>query len=219
MTTQGIYIWAQIILQVVVGGALVFYIRMLKRAVDAQKGTIEAQAEHLKTQSTIFQDFERLNTMMKHAIDTYSDPVALKREQAFRERVTRDAEELMKDQAKQVTEKSAQDVILLSQKYTEITLGLVSLLANAVPFVPPHRRVSMFDSSTLAPEIKDRLQASVRDAPYALEPLFTSVVATSIVTRTGGANYSSFPIGGGRAFIAEPIPSPHEPQEETPPAN
>ena len=45
----------------------------------------------MKAQRTILQDFERLNNIMKHVLDTVSDPAALQREQAYKARVDRDA--------------------------------------------------------------------------------------------------------------------------------
>jgi septal ring factor EnvC (AmiA/AmiB activator) len=61
-----------------------------KVTIDAQaeqmktlKTTIEAQAEQMKAQSTVLQDVERLNKMMQQAIDY--------REQAYKELVGRDA--------------------------------------------------------------------------------------------------------------------------------
>ena len=92
MTTQDIYAWVQMGLQIVIGGGTVVgisrYFRILRRAIESQEKTIAAQAEYMKAQSTVLQDFERLNNMMKHVLDTVSDPAALQREQAYKARVT-----------------------------------------------------------------------------------------------------------------------------------
>jgi hypothetical protein len=104
MTTQDIYSWVQIGLQVLVGGALVAglyrYFGVLKRLIEGQektiaaqaeqmkalKATIDAQAEQMKAQSTVLQDVERLYNVVKHVLDTVSDPAALQREQAYKAR-------------------------------------------------------------------------------------------------------------------------------------
>jgi hypothetical protein len=59
-------------------------LRTLKEAVATQKATIEAQAEHMKAQSTVLQDFERLNKMMKEFIDTVDAPAMLQRWQQYK---------------------------------------------------------------------------------------------------------------------------------------
>jgi len=198
MSTQDIYAWIQIILLVIIGGGLAWYIRLLKQAVDAQKVTIEAQ-------STVLQDFERLNKTMKLVLDTVADPAALQREQAYKAWVDRDADALVKEQAKQITEKSTQDVALVRQEHNEVVGQLARLIGYIMPFAPPDWRMTGLDAVELDPAIKSSLQALMRDAPY-----------TYVAVRTGGAAYSSLSMGGGRVLISEPIPPPNEPQEGTP---
>jgi hypothetical protein len=81
MTTQDIYAWIQMGLQIVIGGGIVIgisrYFGILRKTIDVQaeqmkalKATIEAQSEQIKAQSTVLQDFERLNNIMKHVLDT-----------------------------------------------------------------------------------------------------------------------------------------------------
>ncbi len=93
MTTSGILAWVQIILLLIIGGGLLWYIRLLKQGMDAQKVRIEAL-------SGVLQDFEHINNAMKRmmdamnlVIDTVSDPAALQREQAYKVRVDRDVED------------------------------------------------------------------------------------------------------------------------------
>jgi uncharacterized coiled-coil protein SlyX len=54
-----------------------------EKTIPAQEKAITGQAEQMKAQSTVLQDVERLNKMMQQAIDF--------REQAYQERVERDA--------------------------------------------------------------------------------------------------------------------------------
>jgi len=215
MTTQDIYAWVQMGLQIGIGGGIVVgisrYFRILRRAIESQEKTIAAQAEYMKAQSTVLQDFERLNNLMKHVLDTVSDPAALQREQAYKARVDRDVEDFKKDYAKQVAEQSTQDIALVRQKHEEIIGELFGLIGYMTPFVPPDRRMTRLDSVNLHPTLKDRLQTFMRDAPV-YEPLLTGVVV-----RTGGAAYSSFSMGGERVTISEPILPLNEPQEGTPP--
>ena len=114
----------------------------------------------------------------------------------------------MKEQTKQLTEKSTQDVVLVRQGYSEVVGEVARLIGYMVPFVPPARRGSILDSTTLAPELKDKLQALVRDAPYAYEPFLAGGF--------GGAVYSTIQ---GRVTISEPILPLNEPQEGTPSPN
>jgi hypothetical protein len=214
MTTQDIYAWVQMGLQIVIGGGIVVgisrYFGILRRAIESQEKTIAAQAEYMKAQSTVLQDFERLNNMMKHVLDTVSDPAALQREQAYKARVDRDADALVKEQAKQITEKSTQDVALVRQEHNEVVGQFARLIGYMVPFVPPDWRVTGLDSVELDPAIRSSLQALVRDAPYVPGPFLAGGFL-----KTGGAAYSYFSMGGGRAFISEPILPLNEPQEGT----
>ena len=101
MTTQDIYFWTQMGLQILIGGGVIAgiyrYFGVLKRLIEGQektiatqaeqmkalKTTIEAQAEQMKAQSTMLQDLERFNKMMQQAFDF--------RDQAYKEQVERNA--------------------------------------------------------------------------------------------------------------------------------
>jgi hypothetical protein len=165
MTTQDIYAWTQIILLVVVGGGLAWYIRLLKRAVDAQKATIDAQAEQLKAQSTVLQDFERLNKTMKLVIDTVSDPAALQREQAYKERVDRDATALVARQVKEAEEKGKRTVSEVRDADSDLLHDFFGLTGRLLPFVPPDVRRTLIDATTLSPQTKDLLHDLEASAP------------------------------------------------------
>lgn len=94
MTTQDIYSWVQMGLQVLIGGGLVAgiyrYFGVLKRAIESQEKTIAAQAEQMKAQSTVLQDFERHSKIMQQVIDFFDPQAQLQREQAYKERFERD---------------------------------------------------------------------------------------------------------------------------------
>jgi uncharacterized membrane protein YgaE (UPF0421/DUF939 family) len=98
MTTQDIYAWGQMGLQIVIGGGIVVgfsrYFGILRRAIEGQKATIEAQAEQMKAQSTVLQDVERLNKVMQQVIVFFDPQAQLQREQAYKQRVERDIEDL-----------------------------------------------------------------------------------------------------------------------------
>jgi hypothetical protein len=88
---------------------------------------------------------------------------------------------------------------LARQEHEEIIGELVGLIGYMTPFVPRERRMTRVDSVNLHPKLKDRLQASMRDAPYAYETLVTG--------------FSSFVMGEGRIFVSEPLLPLNEPQE------
>jgi uncharacterized membrane protein YgaE (UPF0421/DUF939 family) len=94
MTTQDIYAWVQMGLQIVIGGGIVVgisrYFGILRRSIESQKATIEAQAEQMKAQSTVLQDVERLNKVMQQVIAFFDPQAQLQREQAYKERFERD---------------------------------------------------------------------------------------------------------------------------------
>lgn len=166
MTTQDIYAWTQIILLVVVGGGLAWYIGLLKRAVDAQKATIDAQAEQLKAQSTVLQDFERLNRTMRLVLDTVSDPAALQREQAFKERLERETDACIEQQAKQLIEKSNQTIAQLRQAYAQVIKDCARLVGSILPFLYPSLRRAIIAASDLPPYVKQVLEDVKPTAPY-----------------------------------------------------
>jgi multidrug efflux pump subunit AcrA (membrane-fusion protein) len=166
MTTQDIYAWTQIILLVVVGGGLAWYIGLLKRAVDAQKATIDAQAEQLKAQSTGLQDFERLNRTMRLVLDTVSDPAALQREQAFKERLERETDACIEQQAKQLIEKSNQTIAQLRQAYAQVIKDCARLVGSILPFLYPSLRRAIIAASDLPPYVKQVLEDVEPTAPY-----------------------------------------------------
>jgi hypothetical protein len=131
----------------------------------------------------------------------------------YRAATDREAEDFKRDYAKQVAEQNTQDIALVRHEHEEIIGELAGLIGYMMSFVPPDRRVTYLDSVNLNPRLKDRLQALMRDAPYAYGPLLTSMAVT-----TRGAAYSFFSMGGG-AFISEPILPSNEPQEGTPSPN
>ncbi len=75
--------------------------------------------------------------------------------------------------AKQVAEQNTQNIALARQEHEKIIGELVGLIGYMTPFVPRERRMTRVDSVNLHPKLKDRLQAFMRDAPYAYETLVT----------------------------------------------
>jgi hypothetical protein len=117
MTMQDIYPWVQMGLQVLIGGGVVAgiyrYFGVLKRLIEGQEKTIAAQAEQMKAQSTVLQDFERLNKVMQQVIDTVDAPAMLERWQKYKALVDVQAEQLaqqLRQQADEITARLAQQL-------------------------------------------------------------------------------------------------------------
>jgi hypothetical protein len=210
MSTQDIYAWIQIILQVIVGGGLALYIGVLKRAVDTQKATIEAQAEHLKAQTTVLQDFERLNKAMKLAIDTLNAPAILEHGEAYKALVDKTTALILEDQARQ----QAHITEFMGDLHSRTVSGYVGLIGEMLPFIPKDRRMALINSAALNHPYKDTLQELAEAASDPYGPLLTGVVV-----RAGGTGLSSFSMAGGRVTISESILPLNEPQEGTPSPN
>jgi hypothetical protein len=154
MTTQDIYSWVQMGLQIVIGGGIVVGI---SRYFGILRKTIDAQAEQMKAQSTVLQDFEPLNQIMKQVIDTVSDPAALQREQAYRERVDRDAH----------------------AQVDETTRGFTALIGNILPYIPPNEWMRLINAADLPSASKEILRGLAEAAPSAGR-LISSIAASSV---------------------------------------
>jgi hypothetical protein len=152
-----------------------------KTAIEAQKASIEAVEVQLKAQSTVLQDFERVYRTMKLAVDTFSDPAALQREQAFRERVVRDTAALLEGQARQFTEQHKETVEQLNIA-NKTTAGLTILIGRALPFIPTDERVKLIEAADLPIEFKGTLKALAEDAPSHFVLLSGSVRTRSALT-------------------------------------
>ncbi len=107
-----------LIAQIVTLGLVVYFglhlwsqLRALKSMVETQKTTIEAQAESIQAQSTVLQDFERLNKMIKQVMDLLDPEAQLRREQAHKTRVDRDANDRLKQQGKMFIELQSLEVL------------------------------------------------------------------------------------------------------------
>jgi CTP:molybdopterin cytidylyltransferase MocA len=163
MTTPDIYAWVQMGLQLVIGGGIVVgvsrYFGILRRAIDSQKATIEAQAEHMKAQSAILQDFERLNSILKHVLETVSDPAALQREEAYRARVDRDANAQLDKTAR----------------------GFTALIGSALAYIPDDVRMNLIHAADLPSASKETLKNLAEAASYARLPSGISVSRVTIV--------------------------------------
>jgi hypothetical protein len=166
MTTQDIYAWTQIILLVIVGGGLAWSIRLLKQAVDAQKATIEAQAEQLKAQSTVLHDFELHVKTMKLVVDTVDAPAMLQRMRDYRALTDEQSAAILEQQAKQLREKGIQAIAEARQAYEEIVRGLTHLVGRMLPFLYPGLRKEILGDPNLPLFAKELLQDIESTAPY-----------------------------------------------------
>jgi hypothetical protein len=127
----------------------------------------------MKAQSTVLQDFERLNQMMKLMIDTVSDPAALQREQAFRERVERDAAAHLREHTQRVV-KTLTDVTL--KQFTEqatmvgrTAVDFIGMIGRAMAYIPPAERMGQVggvDLDYLPTGVKDALKILAQETPY-----------------------------------------------------
>jgi hypothetical protein len=163
----------ELIGQIVIGGleiviiAVTIYVGVkLKGAINAQKATIDAQAEHVKTLSTVIQDFERLNKTMKLVLDTVNDQVTLQREQAFKERVVRDTEYVIQRLLGTDQERHAQTVRAVLQEVG----GIVKLVGDMLPFLYPGLRKALIDAADLPPSIKAQFQQLADGTAYTPVP-------------------------------------------------
>lgn len=174
MTTQDIYSWAQMGLQVLVGGGVMVgiyrYYGVLKRLIEGQEKTIAAQAEQMKAQSTVLQDFERLNKVMQQVVDIAGDPAALQREQAYKARMDRDVQDLLKrmqtafeDTLKQSTAQTQEQT---TQAFSREISGVLKLIYNLLPFVAPELRQTLIKAAGLPTYLKEQLQELARSRPY-----------------------------------------------------
>ena len=153
-----------IALVIYVGLHLRSRIQTLQTAVDAQKATINAQAEQLKAQSTLLQDSERLDNRMKLVIDTASPPASLQREQAYYERVQRDATALLQAQEQQFAAQRKEMVEQLNIA-RKTTIALTILIGKTLPFIPADERVTLIDAVDLPTEFRRALKTFAENAP------------------------------------------------------
>jgi hypothetical protein len=170
MTTQDIYAWVQMGLQIVIGGGIVVgisrYFGILRRAIESQEKTIAAQAEYMKAQSTVLQDFERLNKLMQQVIDFVDPQKQLQREQAFQARLQRDADDRYKELSKLLAENQKKFVEDVTHAVMQAADGLVKLLCNLLPLVYPPLRQELIEASDLIPESKANLQQIAQTMEY-----------------------------------------------------
>jgi hypothetical protein len=165
MTTQDIYFGIQTGLQLLVGGGVVWGVvwlsGVLKRAIESQEKTIAAQAEHMKVLTTALQEFERLIKTMKLVIDTVGDPAGLQREQAFRERIERDAAARIETMTAQV-QRNAKQVVDGMAKLARDAFGTI---AHMVAYLPPEQAQRLIETSDLDSDMKASFFQHLREEP------------------------------------------------------
>jgi hypothetical protein len=174
-----------VILELIVQGvaiALVIYfglhlrqkLQTLQTTMAAQEKTIAAQAESMKAQNTVLQEFERLNKMMKEVINTVDAPAMLQRMQSYKELVDREANTLLKEQARQFAEQHqarVKQVGILAAEAAGKMLGeqaahFIISMANAIPFIPPPKRLPLIEAAELLPAYKQDLRKFAEVAPF-----------------------------------------------------
>jgi septal ring factor EnvC (AmiA/AmiB activator) len=147
-----------------------------KATIDAQaeqmkalKATIDAQAEQMKAQSTVLQDFERLNKIMQQVIDFVDPETQLKREQAYRAWVDREVPDQLEQQAKELEAKGQQTVEQVRHQYLDVLGGTMNLIATLLLYVSFEHRTELIETAKLSPSIKTQLRRFAHDAPYCLD--------------------------------------------------
>jgi hypothetical protein len=168
MTWQDISPIVQIGLQIVIGGGIVLgiarYFRVLRRSIESQEKTIAAQAEYIKAQSAVLQDFERHSKLMKQVIDTVDAPAMLDRMQKYRQIVDIEVEQLAQQLHRLTNDKDRLDELKQFARDAFITFGMVSV--RAMCFTPHDQRMRFFDLPLPEPHLKRLLQIMSKDAPY-----------------------------------------------------
>jgi hypothetical protein len=166
MTTQDIYFWIQLGVQLLVGGGIVWgicwYIGVLKRAIEGQEKTIAAQAEQMKAQSTVLQDFERLSKLMQQVIDTVDAPAMLERWQKYKEMVEVERQQL----TAQLRQEADKDVSRINNLARDAIGSFYVFISRTMRFIAPDQRITLIDESDLAPSFKCGLKKLAEEAPY-----------------------------------------------------
>jgi hypothetical protein len=174
MAMQDIYFGVQTGLQLLIGGGVVwaaFWLSgVLKRAIESQEKTIAAQAEQMKAQSTVLQDFERLNKMMKEVIDTVDAPAMLQRLKSYKGLVDQEAQ----DQLKRLQTQFQWAMNQTASTTVKDMLGFVKVINYMLPFFPPELRRVLIEESDLPPYIKEGLLGLARSNPYIPNILITA---------------------------------------------
>jgi hypothetical protein len=162
MTWQDIYPVVQMVLQLVIGGGIIVavcrYFRVLRQSIESQEKTIAAQAEFMKAQSTVLQDFECLSKLMQQVIDAVSDPAALQREQAYKARVDRDAAETLQQSIAKALEQHNKDCIPL-------TFGSAKLISEMMPYLDLKQRQALIKASGLPSPVQELFLKDERTRP------------------------------------------------------
>src|SRR5262249_58952175 len=128
----------------------------------------------LKAQSTVLQDFERLNKTMKLVIDTVDAPAMLQRMQSYQALVNA---------------YSAAEV-------RKTTRDFITFIGRALPYTAPSKRMSLIDAADLDVEYKQVLKEFAQGAPYlSIEDEF---IARFLNSRTSSQSQLSGQISVGR---------------------
>jgi hypothetical protein len=121
-----------------------------EKTIAAQEKAITGQAEQMKAQSTVLQDVERLNKLMKQVIDVVDPQTQLQREQAYKVRVERDAAVLLEQEQKAVEQ--AHDF------YSPLATGALVLITLMLQHLPPEVLRRTIEEGDLDPCLKRYVQ-------------------------------------------------------------
>ncbi len=134
----------------------------LKGTVEAQKATIDAQAEQMKAQSTVLENFERLNKQMKEVIDTVDAPAMLKRMQAYKEIVELERQQL----TAQVRRETNENLQQVREDVGNLVGDFYVVISSMMRFIPPAQRLALIEASDLPTRFKQGLKKLADAAPY-----------------------------------------------------
>jgi hypothetical protein len=141
-------------------------VQTLQTTVTAQEKTIAAQAERMKAQSTVLQDFERLNKMMKQVIDTVDAPAMIERWQKYKSLV----DALLDQQIQEFAEQGKQTLEQIQDAHHTLHVSTFRLLGFMLPFLPLELREALFETIGYPddghPSMKEPLQGLAREAQY-----------------------------------------------------
>jgi uncharacterized coiled-coil protein SlyX len=146
-----------------------------EKTITAQEKAITGQAEQMKAQSTVLQDFERLNKLMKEIIDTVDAPAMIERWQKYKTLVDAQGEQLAQQLGQRVAELESQAVELTIDShaansairdFTDTIAGFLVLAGLMMRFVPYDKRMALIKASEVGSPLRERLHTMAEAAPY-----------------------------------------------------
>ncbi len=121
-----------------------------------------AQAEHMKAQSTVLQEFERLNQLMQQVIDTADAPAMRERWRQYKLLVEIESTQLVQYVRQQMHAQTADGI----NPVAAMLVDFLMLTGDAMQCIPLHQRRALIDRAKLDPRLKDMLHMMANEAPY-----------------------------------------------------